>query len=84
MKFRDFLPPEAAGASPRVVINGRGEVLVAGHTGLYSYDTGRIRARTEWGILTVEGQQLVISYFGAQDMSIRGRVDQVRLEGEDP
>lgn len=69
-------------AQPRVTLNGRGEVLVEGHTGLFSYDTARVRIRTPLGILEIRGQDLVIGYFGAEDLMVRGRVDGVGIEGE--
>jgi len=75
----------AAGAdclTPRVILIGRNEVMVEGHTGLFSYENARIRVRTPLGILTIAGEELVIAFFGAQDLSIRGQVKQILLDGE--
>ena len=75
-------PPAVRAGRPRVVIFGREEVLVEGHGGLFSYETACIRIRAGEGMLTVTGEGLVIAFFGAEDLLIRGRVDGVSMGGE--
>ncbi|MBR4360603.1 MAG: YabP/YqfC family sporulation protein [Clostridia bacterium] len=82
MHKRDWLPPEITQGQPRLVITGRDEVLLEGHEGLFSYETGNIRVRTGAGMLQVMGENLTIDYFGVQDMLIRGRVDGVQYGGD--
>ena len=41
-----------------------------------------VRLRTKMGLLTVTGEGLVITHFGAQDVLIRGRVDGLRVDGD--
>ena len=67
---------------PRIIINGRDEVTVEGHTGLFSYETAKIQVRTPLGTLTILGEGMILSFFGAQDLSVRGRVHQILLDGE--
>lgn len=82
MHLLSFAPLEVKSEIPRVVMTVREEVLIEQHTGLFSYETKCIRVRTRAGLMTVTGENLVIAYFGVQDMLIRGRVDGVRLDGE--
>ena len=80
MRGIEMLPPEKALNVPRLICTGREEAVIEGHTGLFSYDTSRIRVRTKRGVWTVEGRDLTIDYFGAQDLLIHGSVDAVRME----
>ncbi len=67
---------------PRIIVNGRDEVTVEGHTGLFSYETEKIRVRTPKGTVTILGEGMILSFFGAQDLAVRGRVHQILLDGE--
>lgn len=80
MNVLSFAPPEARSETPRIVLTGRDEVLIEQHTGLFSYETKCIRVRTKLGLLTVTGENLVISYFGMQDLLIRGTVKGVQID----
>ena len=80
MRGKSFAPPEARSEAPRVVITGRQEVLIEQHAGLFSYETKCIRVRTKAGLLTVTGKDLVISYFGMQDLLIRGLISGVQMD----
>lgn len=73
---------EAGLTEHRIVICGSREILIEKHQGLFSYETKAIRVRLPGGILTVKGKDLVISYFGVQDMQIRGRIEGVQMDGE--
>ena len=84
MRLNGIAPEEVCRDTPRIILTGRKEVLVEQHGGLFSYETRCIRLRTRMGLLTVTGEGLVISHFGAQDALIRGRVDQVQIAGETP
>ena len=82
MKWENVMPRAVRGEAPRVVLTGREEVLVEGHSGLFSYETGCVRIRVKDGLLAVTGEQLIIAFFGAEDLLIRGRVDGVTMAGE--
>ena len=83
MHLRDVIPQPLPRSGPRIVMTGREELLLEGHEGLFSYETGRIRIRTKAGLLCVTGKDLTIDYFGVQDLLIRGRVDGASFPGED-
>ena len=80
MKNLSFSPPEMLQSRPRAVVTGWEEVLIEQHTGLFSYETSCIRVRTRAGILSVCGENMVISYFGTQDLLIRGKVTGLSLQ----
>lgn len=75
-------PREVQSRQPRIVLSGREEVLIEQHAGLFSYDTGCIRIRTKAGMVTVAGENLVISFFGIQDVLIRGKVESIAMDGQ--
>ena len=52
------LPEDALTSGARVTMIGRGCVLVEGQRGVVELSDGRIRLRTEGGVLTVTGQGL--------------------------
>ena len=82
MRFCDLAPEEGLGDTPRIILTGREKVLVERHSGLFSYESGCVRLRTKMGLLTVTGEKLIISHFGAEDVLIRGRVDGLHVDGE--
>ena len=80
MRMKSIAPIEARSETPRVVMTGREEVLIEQHAGLFSYETKCIRVRTKAGLMTVTGENLVISYFGMQDLLICGQVHGVQID----
>lgn len=82
MRLDAIVPAEVAARVPRLICTGREETVIEGHTGLFSYESACIRVRTRQGVWTVTGENLTIGYFGAEDLMIRGRVDGLRLDGE--
>ena len=83
MRGLNFIPPEIGSDAPRMILSGREELLIEQHGGLFSYDSRCIRIRTKRGIATVQGEDLVIEYFGLQDLLIRGKIHALSLENED-
>ena len=59
-------------------------MTIEGHTGLFSYETEKTRVRTPKGTVTILGEGMILSFFGAQDLAVRGRVHQILLDGEQP
>ncbi len=82
MNFKDFTPAEVTKNERRIILTGRGEMLMEGHGGLFSYETRHIRLKAKPGLITVNGNNLTIEHFGAQDLLIRGTVDSVQFDGE--
>lgn len=84
MKMQAFQIPNGAIRTdqPRIVLSGREELIIQRHTGLFSYETKCIRIRTKGGLVTVTGENLVIEYFGLEDLLIRGRVDTIGVDGQ--
>ena len=82
MRLSDLAPEDVVGDVPRIILTGREKVLIERHNGLFSYESGCIRLRTRMGLLTVTGEQLIISHFGTEDVLIRGQVDGLRVDGE--
>jgi len=82
MKGLSFAPVEAKLDQPRVVLSWDSEVLIEQHAGLFSYESKCVRVRTKRGLISVTGENLLISYFGIQDLMIQGHVSGIALQGE--
>ena len=82
MRGLNFIPPEIGSDVPRMILSGREELLIEQHGGLFSYESKCIRIRTKMGVVTVNGENLVIQYFGLQDLLIRGKISGLLLDGE--
>ena len=80
MQGKIFLPPEIRRDVPRIILSGGEELLLEQHGGLFSYDSKCIRIRTGAGLLTGEGEKLVMEYFGVQDLMIRGKIHALRMD----
>lgn len=52
------LPEDALGGGARVTLTGRTAALVEGQRGVIELSPGRIRLRTDGGVLTVSGEGL--------------------------
>lgn len=69
---------------PRLILTGQGKLLIEQHHGLFSYETRCVRVRTETGMVTVTGENLVIAFFGTEDMQIEGCITGLALSEERP
>lgn len=52
------LPEDALGGGARVTLTGRTAALVEGQRGVIELSSGRIRLKTDGGVLTVSGEGL--------------------------
>ena len=82
MRGMNLIPPEIRSDAPRMILSGREELLIEQHGGLFSYESKCIRIRTKTGIVTVNGENLVIQYFGLQDLLIQGKIHGLLLDEE--
>ena len=53
------LPEDALGGGARVTLTGRTAALVEGQRGVIELSPGRIRLRTDGGVLTIAGEGLL-------------------------
>ena len=77
-----ILPSGNGVSEPRAVLSGTRELLIERHQGLFSYETKCIRVRLPNGILTVKGSDLVIAYFGVEDLQIQGKIESIAMDGD--
>ncbi len=77
MGQKTFFPPEATGASPRIVLYGRKRLLIEQHRGVIGYTRERLTVRLDGGYMAVSGQDLTISEYGVRDIVVTGRIDGV-------
>lgn len=73
---------QAVSNQPRIVMTGRTEVLIEQHKGLFSYETRCIRVRTKEGLIMVKGEEMVIAFFGVQDLLIQGHISAIEMDGK--
>ncbi len=82
MRLNVISPQDRLEGESRALWNGRRELIIEGHRGLFSYETRCIRVRSGTGLWTVTGEGLFIDHFGPEDLLIRGSVRAVSLDGE--
>lgn len=78
-----LLPDEVMTGKARVVLMAGEGALVEQHRGLIGYEKEQILFRTKKGILMLEGEEMVITTFGAFDAVVEGKVRCIRLEEDD-
>lgn len=78
-----LLPDEVMTGKARVVLMAGERALVEQHRGLIGYEKDQILFRIKKGILMLEGEEMVITTFGAFDAVVEGKVRCIRLEEDD-
>jgi len=78
-----LLPDEVMTGKARVVLMAGEGALVEQHRGLIGYEKDQILFRIKKGILMLEGEEMVITTFGAFDAVVEGKVRCIRLEEDD-
>lgn len=58
-------------------MSGRMEALVENYKGVLEYTPEKIVVQTKHGCVEFAGKDMLISYYNAEEMKIRGRVDSV-------
>jgi len=79
MGFDDYLPREAIGKTLRVVLMGRGSVLVERHRGVITYLPDQLKLRLENGYLEIRGHSLRIREYSAGDAAVEGVIDSLKF-----
>lgn len=78
-----LLPDEVMTGKARVVLVAGEGALVEQHRGLIGYEKDQILFRIKKGMLMLEGEEMMITTFGAFDAVVEGKVRCIRLEEED-
>ena len=76
-----LFPSGSFNGTPRIVIAGRGSLLIEQHLGILEYTRGRIIARLKEGTVAVLGRDLTIREFGPQDMVVDGQIASLEFKG---
>ena len=78
-----LLPDEVMTGKARVVLMAGEGALVEQHRGLIGYEKDQILFRIKKGMLMLEGEEMMITTFGAFDAVVEGKVRCIRLEEDD-
>ncbi|MBR3904469.1 MAG: YabP/YqfC family sporulation protein [Clostridia bacterium] len=78
-----LLPDEVMTGKARVVLVAGEGALVEQHRGLIGYEKDQILFRIKKGVLMLEGEEMMITTFGAFDAVVEGKVRCIRLEEDD-
>ncbi len=78
-----LLPDEVMTGKARVVLVAGEGALVEQHRGLIGYEKDQILFRIKKGMLMLEGEEMMITTFGAFDAVVEGKVRCIRLEEDD-
>lgn len=76
------LPAEVFAALPQITLTGFDEITVDLQQGLLSFSDTEIAVRVALGRVVVLGDELRIVLMKEGRISVRGRIDSVRLESE--
>ena len=71
------LPAEITLNQPLLTMIGGGELSVENHKGIIEYTTEIMRINTAAGVITVEGQRLVVKQLTAERILVRGVIQRV-------
>jgi len=74
------LPKEIALDLPLVTATGRGEVTIENYKNLLEFTDIRIRIRTKEGVLTIEGERLLLRHVTTENLLVTGRVTGILFE----
>ena len=78
------LPEDVLCSGARVMMMGRGAVLAEGQRGVVELGTSCIRLRTAHGVLSIQGEGLVLQELSADAAMIRGdRIDSAGYAGQE-
>lgn len=77
------IPLSASPAIARATLVGKGRLYIENHDGLLEVGDKRIRVRTRFGELIVEGMDLVLDTDGAGMVCIGGRIASLLIAGVD-
>ncbi len=66
------LPEDIVLGMPRVLLRGDGLLFLENHRGVVEYGPERLRVQTALGMVTVDGEALVLSALGENDLMLTG------------
>ncbi len=75
-----MLPPDVFAGAPIITIQGRNAVCVENHKRILEYTEKKIRIQTKISPLSIEGNNLVISYYTKDELKITGYIQNVYYE----
>lgn len=81
-KFNDIadLPKEISLDYSRMVLLGNKEFVIENYKGIVEYDNNIIRLNTLSGIISIEGNGLVINEISDDDVSVEGTIKLIGIE----
>ncbi len=68
------LPEDIVLGMPRVVLRGDSLLFLENHKGVVEYSPNRLRIKTSLGIVIVDGEELVLSALGENDLMVTGLI----------
>lgn len=81
-KFNDIadLPKEISLDYSRMVLLGNKEFVIENYKGIIEYDNNIIRINTLSGIISIEGEEMVINEINDDDVSVEGKIKLIGIE----
>ena len=78
------IPPEVLNGMPVVELTGDTAAMVEGHRGICSYSSTAVCIRTAVGMISVEGDGLLIHVMNRDKILIHGRIGSVSVMRDRP
>lgn len=76
------IPPDIATGTVRVTLTGDKSVWVENYQGILDYSEQKMILQGKKERITIEGEMLSIVYYTCDDMLIRGKIRNIRIEGQ--
>ena len=73
---------QSSGGSSLLEVSGNGEMLISGCVGIGEYNCNEITVHTVLGDIAVIGEKLRLEVYRGDVMSVKGRVNLIRLGGK--
>lgn len=74
------VPPDLAYGDAIITINGRSQARIENYRSILCYTSEKIVILTHQGKVTFCGKRLEIPYYTAEEMLVKGRIDDIILE----
>lgn len=74
------LPEDVLFGLPRVHLTGDQELLIENHHGVLTVESHIVRVETKCGVVSIDGQGLILRSIGSDDVAVTGVIDAVRYQ----
>lgn len=68
------VPEEIATDVPKITMLGINKLMIENHNGLIEYSTDTIRVKTSFGIICIDGRELLLDVMDSGSIAVSGKI----------